>query len=55
MILNSFLAGMGVGAGIGFYLTIWILDRHYRTNMARVIDEIHDKYVEALERLKNGN
>lgn len=33
-----------VGFGIGFYLSMYILDRFYRTCMKDAIDEIHKGY-----------
>lgn len=36
------------GFGIGFYFSVWMLDRFYRELMGRVIDEIHRNYKRAL-------
>jgi len=40
------------GAGLGFFMSVFILDKYYSDLMKRVIDEIHKGYNQAIETLK---
>lgn len=50
-----FFIGMLVGAGGGFILSIFILDKFYKELMEKTIDEIHCNYKKCLKYLKERN
>lgn len=40
------------GAGIGFFLSIFVLDKYYGALMKKAIEEIHKGYSQAIDLLK---
>ena len=52
---REFWMGVGIGSVLGFFLTVFTVDRFYRPLMKMQIDEIKRQYCKCLERIRREN